>query len=164
MILTIDDWVFEVDVTATMAYSGQEAQEHCTCGYCRNFYAAVDSVYPNLRPFLAEFGVHIEAPDELVPYEPTLMEGFYTVCGKVLQFGSKPVCIDGLSICVADPEVLHVNVFCPAPYFVLNTGFMVLPWVLEEQMEDVVSPANEPSFLEDMTNRMLCLFPENNIQ
>ena len=164
MILTIDDWVFEVDVTATMAYSGQEAQEHCTCVYCRNFYAAVDSVYPNLRPFLAEFGVHIEAPDELVPYEPPLMEGFYTVCGKVLQFGSKPACIDGLSICVADPEDLHVNVFCPTPYFVLNTGFMELPWVLEEQIEDVVSPANEPSFLEDMTNRMLCLFPENNIQ
>jgi hypothetical protein len=55
-------------------------------------------------------------------------------------------------------------VFCPEPYFALNTGFMELDWVLEEKMEDVASPANEPSFLQDMTNRILGLFPKDNIQ
>ena len=59
MIIKIDAWKFDVDLNATMAYSAQEAMDHCTCGYCRNFYASVDIVYPNLRPFLAEFGVHI---------------------------------------------------------------------------------------------------------
>ncbi len=164
MILEINGWKFDVDLDATMAYSAQEAEDHCICGYCRNFYAAVDRGYPNLRPFLAQFGVHIEAPDELIPYEPTMMEGFYAVCGKVLQFGSTPMFIDGLSVCVADPKDLHVNIFCPEPYFVLNTGFIELPWVLEEKMEDVVSPANEPSFLQDMTTRFLGLFSKDKIQ
>ena len=164
MIIEIDDWKFDVELDATMQYSAAEAAEHCTCGYCRNFYAAVDRFYPDLRPFLAQFGVDIEAPDELIPYEPTVMEGFYAVCGRVLRFGSKPMSVDGLRICIAEPDDLHVNVFCPEPYFVLNTGFMELDWVLEEKMEDVASPANEPSFLQDMTNRFLTLFHNDNIQ
>ena len=164
MILKIDDWVFDVDLAATMTYSLQEAQDHCTCGYCRNFYAAVDGVCPGLRPFLAQFGVHIEAPDELIPYEPTLMEGFYAVCGRVLRYSSKPMSVDGLCIGMAGPDELHVNVFCPEPWFVLHTGLMELPWVLEERMEDVVSPANEPSFLRDMTSRLLGLLPKDDLQ
>lgn len=164
MMIKIDDWEFNVDLDTTMAYSSQEAEDHCICGYCRNFYAAVDMVYPNLRAFLARFGVCIEAPDELIPYEPTAMEGFYAVCGSVLRFGSKPMSVDGLSICIAEPADLHVNVVCPEPCFVLNTGIIELPWVLDEKPEDVVSPANEPSFLQDMTNRILGMFPEDNIQ
>lgn len=164
MIIKIDDWEFDVDLDTTMAYSSREAEDHCTCGYCRNFYASVDKVYPNLRRFFAQFGVDIEAPDELIPYEPALMEGFFAVCGKVLHFGLKPITIDGLGISVADPDALHVNVFCPEPYFVLNTELMELPWVLEERMEDVVSAANEPSFLQKITSRMLGLFPKDHIQ
>ena len=133
MIIEIDDWKFDVDLDATMQYSAAEAAEHCTCGYCRNFYAAVDRFYPDLRPFLAQFGVDIEAPDELIPYEPTVMEGFYAVCGRVLRFGSKPMSVDGVRICIAEPDDLHVNVFCPEPYFALNTGFMELSWLLEEK-------------------------------
>ena len=115
MIVKIDDWKFDVDITATMAYSAAEAAEHCTCGYCRNFYAAVDAVYPNLRRFFAEFGVHIEAPEELIPYEPTLMEGSYAVCGRVLGVGSKPIEIDGLVIGIMQPHEIHLNTGCPGP-------------------------------------------------
>jgi hypothetical protein len=155
MIIEIDDWKFNVDIDATMAYSAEEAAAHCTCGYCRNFYAAVDWAYPDLRRFLADFGVHIEASEELMPYEPTVMDGYYAVCGKVLQFGSKPMTINGLFVTVADPKVLHMNVYCPAPFFVLNTGMMSFPWVLDEPAEEVLSTANEPEFLQKMMNRLL---------
>ncbi len=164
MIVKIDDWKFDVDITATMAYSAAEVAEHCTCGYCRNFYAAVDEVYPNLRRFLAEFGVHIEAPDELIPYEPTLMEGSYAVCGRVLGVGSKPIEIDGLIIGIMQPHEIHLNTGCPGPCFVLNTGLMELPWVLDEAMEDVISPANNPDFVEEITERILTSYPQDNIQ
>jgi hypothetical protein len=164
MIIKVDDWVFDVDLDTTMVYSAQEAQEHCTCGYCRNFYTAVDGVYPGLRPFLAQFGVDIEAPDQLIPYEPTLMDGFYAISGRVIRFGSKPMFIDGLSICVADSDDLHVNVCCPEPYFVLNTGLMELPWVLDEKMEDVVSPANDPDFLDEIASKGLTFPPNGYIQ
>ena len=51
MVLKIDDWVFDVDITATMEYSTREAAAHCDCAYCRNFYAAVDDTYPQIRRF-----------------------------------------------------------------------------------------------------------------
>lgn len=157
MILKIDDWKFDVDITATMAYSATEAAEHCTCGYCRNFYAAVDQVYPNLRSFFAQFGINIEAPEELLPYEPTIMDGYYAICGKVIQYGKQPIPVDGLYISVPDTGEANINVFCAEPYFLLNTGLMEFPWVLDEPMDQVVSTANEPSFLQKMWGRLLRL-------
>lgn len=39
--------------------------------------------------------------------------------------------------------------------FMLEVGEMVLPWVLEEDMDEVISPANEPEFLEKMYRKLL---------
>ena len=164
MIIKIDDWVFDVDLGTTMAYSAGEAEAHCTCGYCRNFYAAVDVSYPDLRPFLAGFGIDVEAPEELLPYEPTVMDGYYAVCGKVIQMGRNPMTVNGLSVTVVNTDEVHINVFCPEPYFVLNTGFLELPWVLDEAAEDVVSAANEPSFLEKISERLLNLLPKDSLK
>ena len=94
MIIEIDGWKFDVDITATMEYSANEAAEHCDCGYCRNFYASIDREYPDLRPFLTQFGVDIEAPDELLPYDfPGEMDydGYYAVCGWILTAGKEPI-------------------------------------------------------------------------
>ena len=158
MILAIDDWRFEVDITATMEYSAKEAAEHCDCAYCRNFYAAVDSTYPELRPFLAQFGVDIEAPDELLPYDfPQKMQyyGYYAVCGRIHQTGKKPIMVSGTGIRPDRFSDLHINSGCQEPYFFLNVSGINLPWVLDEPMEDVISPANEPSFLKKMWERLL---------
>jgi hypothetical protein len=155
MKIRFEDWVFDVDLSATMNYYAQEVSEHCTCGYCRNFYAAVDDRYPNLRSFLAEFGVHIEAPDELCLYEPTIMDGYYAVCGEIIHHGRQPICIDGLSI-VAEAGDLNVNSGCPAPVFFLHTGFIELPWVLDEPQEEVLSTANLPDFFDRIVCRTLC--------
>ena len=157
MILKIDDWIFDVDISATMEYSANEAAGHCTCGYCRNFYATVDTVYPELRPFLAQFGVDIEAPDELMPYDGVneiVCDGFYAVSGRILQVGKKPLEAADIEIHPEQHNTLHINTSCPSPYFFLNFEKLTLPWVLGEPMEEVVSPANEPSFLKRMWDRL----------
>ena len=69
MRLQLADWVFEIHMDATMQYSAAEAAEHCDCAYCRNFYAALDARYPDLRGILGQFGADAEAPEELMPFD-----------------------------------------------------------------------------------------------
>ena len=165
MRICIDDWEFAVDMTATMAYSAGEAEEHCSCAYCRNFYAAIDSAYPQLRPFLTQFGVDVEAPDELIPYEPpTQMVAFYGVSGKIMRTGSKPLSAGNLCIYPETAETAQVNTFLSEVYFFLRTDMMQLPWVLDEPMEDVISPANEPSFLKSSIDKFLSFFGKSNFE
>lgn len=163
MILQIDDWKFEIDMTATMEYSSTELADHCDCAYCRNFYAVIDGVYPNLRPFLAQFGVEIEAPDELMPFTSTLVECRYAVSGTILQDGLQPIVVDGVKVLPFSAEKALMNTACPQPYFVLSVRTMDLPWVLDEPMDDVISPANEPSFLKKMLYKLLKKQPNSDI-
>lgn len=152
MILQIDDWIFDLDLERTMEYSAAEASEHCTCGYCRNFYAAVDEFYPNIRPFLTRFGVDIEAPDEQMPYDldgKTYYDSVYMVYGRITKVGEKPIALDNILVL---PSVNHSG---PKPSFSLDVSTVVLPWVLEESLEETLSPANEPSFLKKMWGRLL---------
>ena len=165
MHICIDDWVFAVDMTTTMAYSAGEAEEHCSCAYCRNFYTAIDSVYPQLRPFLTRFGLDVEAPDALIPYEPpTQQVAYYGVAGKILQIGSKPLSAGKLLIYPETAEVAQVNTFLSEPHFFLRTDMMQLLWVLDEPMEDVISPANEPSFLKSSIDKFLSIFGKSGIE
>lgn len=150
MLLQIDDWKFDIDMEATMAYSAKEAADHCTCAYCRNFYAAVDSTYPHLRSFLAQFGLDIEAPDEMYPivdgnvcYDPV-----YAVYGKILKSGSYEMAA-GLVNIVARPAEDRNDCFMLECYEVF------LPWILDEPIEDVISPANEPTMLEKLWDKLL---------
>ena len=154
MILGLDDWKFDVDIARTMAYSASEAAEHCTCAYCRNFYAAVDQDCPQLRPFLARFGIDVEAPDELMPYDiqdRMAYEGKYAVFGKIIQFGKDRISVGNASIWPMNDR----NLDLPEPHFVLSLEELMLPWVMAEPLKDVVSPANEPSFLQEMWVRLL---------
>lgn len=155
MILEIDGWKFDIDLPATMEYSAAEAADHCTCAYCRNFYEAIDDSYPDLRPFLAQFGINIEAPDELMNFEPTLYLGAYAVTGRILRFGTGPIRISGAAVLPETSREAMVNAGCQQPYFVLTVGLLTLPWILDEPPEDVVSPGNEPSFLRKMWNKLL---------
>ena len=150
MILQLDDWKFDIDMARTMEYSAAEAAEHCDCAYCRNFYAAVDEAAPELRGFLVKFGVDIEAPEEMLPmidgdimYDPT-----YRVYGKILQYGQYEMQV-GLSNAIArTPENQQ-------DYFLLDCFEVIIPWVLDEPLEEVISPANEPSLLKKMWDRFL---------
>lgn len=146
MILQMDDWAFDVDIAKTMAYSASEAAEHCTCAYCRNFYATVDSACPGLRQFLAQYGVDVEAPEEMYPiYIGNQFVRYslaYVVYGRIIKATQTrkeliPAHID-YSVKVSDDAEDH---------FILELHEIGLPWVLDEPVENVVSPVNETSFL-----------------
>ena len=145
MRLSVDGWLFDVDITRTMAQSTQDAQDHCTCGYCRNFYQSIDSSYPGFRGVLGQFGVNLEAPELLFPLEPTVYFAAYRVWGKVLRKGRTPLALDSVPLRVDEQE--HS--------FLISTGAMKLPWVLEEAMEDVISPVNDPEVFWEMFDDFL---------
>ena len=42
MEISVGDWLFDVNLPLNMEISAAQAKDHCMCGYCRNFYAAVD--------------------------------------------------------------------------------------------------------------------------
>lgn len=155
MRIELADWHLEVDVTLNMELSGAQAADHCTCGYCRNFYEAIDQVCPTLRPFLAKFGLNIEGPDELCPLEPTIYEATYIVQGNILQQGTTPLRIDGIPFKIRSSEASDMRTEHPVPYFTLCFGLIELPWVLSEPMEDVISPANEEEYLRRIETKLL---------
>lgn len=146
MKLTIDDWEFDIDAQRTSEHSSFVVSEHCTCGYCENYYRTVSGVYPSLPAFLARFCVHVDGPSEMYPIEPTLYLSGYRIYGRVLRAGNGPMMVDGIPI-IADIR--------DGEQFMLEVGEMELPWVLEEDMDEVISPANEPEFLEKMYRKLI---------
>ena len=155
MILSLDDWQFEIDLEQTMARSAAEASEHCTCAYCRNFYAEADHACSKLRPMLAQFGLDLEAPDTLYPYDISndrmCYEGKYVVFGRIIRYGRHSIDCQGADLLPMEDDESLVQ----EPYFVLSLEGLALPWVLDEPMREVISPANEPGFLKKMWQRLL---------
>lgn len=146
MIITLADWVFFVDKEATIAYTLKCSTDHCTCAYCRNYYESVDRAHPTLRPFLEQMGILLEGPCEVMPFEPTLVMVCYRVTGTIKQFGNACMHVDGVPLI---PESSNDGTF------LLWVGEMELPWIQNEPMEDVLSPANEPAFMERMMQKWL---------
>lgn len=141
MILNIADWTFDVDVKATRVHTTNNAADHCTCGYCKNYYETVVCTYPELASFLEQFGVNIHGPSELMPFAPVLLLACYRVHGRILRWGSAPLFVENLSVTVETADT---------GTFFLWVGEMELPWLQEEDMDEVVSPANLPEFLDRM--------------
>lgn len=146
MKLRINDWEFEIDEQRTAEHSSLVVSEHCTCAYCENYYRTAGRVYPGLPAFLKRFCVHIDGPSEMYPIEPTLYLSGYRIFGRVLRAGNGPMMVDGVPVNadIRDSE-----------QFMLEVGEMPLPWVLEEDMGEVISPANEPEFLEKMYRKLM---------
>ena len=141
MILEAADWRFQVDVEKTRQRTSKYSFEHCQCSYCKNFYDAIDLAHPTLRPVMEQFGVNLEGPSELMPFEPTLMMACYRVDGQILQWGKTAMSVNGVPIV---PELGDEETF------LLWVGEMEIPWLQKEAVEDVVSPANLPEFLSRM--------------
>lgn len=146
MILSLGDWQFRVDVSATAEHTTKNASDHCLCGYCKNYYDTVSMCYPGLEAFLQTFGVNIGGPSELMPFEPTYLLVCYRVQGEILAWGSELLYADGISI---QPEPAGEE------SFFLWVGELSVPWVQEEDMDEVISPANLPEFLERMEQMWL---------
>ena len=146
MVLRVNDWIFDIDEEKTKEHSSFALKSHCTCGYCVNYYTCADKAYPDLRTFLEQFFLELEGPSEFYPFEPTLCLLAYKVYGTIRQVGNGPIMIDGLPVM---GEVIDEDMFK------LVIGEISLPWVLEEDMDEVISPANEPEFLEKMYQIMI---------
>ena len=146
MTITVEDWVFDIDPVKTKEHTNFAVNSHCTCGYCENYYQAVDQVCPDLRIFLDRFFLDVEGPSEMYPFEPTLCFLAYKVFGRIVQVGNGPIMVDGVPV---------MGQIIDESTFKLEVGELELPWILEEDMDEVVSPANEPEFLERMYRIMI---------
>ena len=156
MILQIADWVFDVDIAATLDYSAHLWEDHCTCGYCRNFYETLDIAYPSLKVFLKQFGMNSLTPEEMSPIEPTLCLISYCISGTIVKRGIYPVDTGEVVFTVStDRENPLYEPPFGKPFFVLTSGLLELPWVLDEDMDEVISPANEPEYMQRMADRLL---------
>ena len=145
MRISLNGWHFDVDITRTMIHSAEAAQGHCTCGYCRNFYRAIDATFGSIKGFLAQIGANIEVPEMLLPLDPTVYFAAYRVWGHVLQKGMLPLTVDGIPLRIDEQ----------GDSFLICAGPMELPWVIEEAMEDVVSPVNDPEVFWEMFDYFL---------
>lgn len=149
-LIHLADWCFSVNPEATTLHTMECAADHCLCAYCRNYYETLDMAHPGLRSFLARFGVIPEGPSELMPLEPAIMAACYRVTGEILRQGTVPLHLDGIPV---RPEPSENGTFF------LWVGEMVLPWIQDEDMEEVISPANQPEFLDRMARKYLQWYP-----
>lgn len=160
MIFALEDWVLDIDLESTAVYTEHLLEDHCECGYCRNFYQAVGNVYPAVTNFLKQFAADVEAPVDFLPVEPTLCVVSYAVSGNILIKGSKPIQAGNCNFRIETMDQLDYELKCPKPYFVFTSQFLELPWLLDEDMDEVVSPANEPECLERMWKKLLIDAPD----
>lgn len=146
MIISLADWEFAVDLDATWAYTRKCSEDHCTCPYCMNFYENADRVSPNLRPVLERFGIYLNGPCEVMPFEPTLVAACYRITGRITKRGEALLHVDGVPL---RPEEADETTFF------LWVGEIELPWTQKEDMDEVLSPANQPEFMDRMMQRLL---------
>lgn len=141
MVISLADWQFQVDTAATYRHTLQCSQDHCTCGYCKNYYEAAPLSYPEVPEFLSGFGVEFHGPSEVMPFLPTCVLACYRVQGRILKAGSGPLYAGEIPVLPekADEES-----------FFLWVGELLLPWLQEEDQEEVISPANLPEFMDRM--------------
>lgn len=87
-----------------------------------------------------------------MPLEPTLIAACYRITGEILTTGTAALHVDGVPI---RPEPADSSTFF------LWIGEMELPWNQEEPMDEVISPANQPEFLERMAQKVLQWYPDS---
>ena len=146
--ISIADWQFRLDRDATRDYTMKCSTDHCLCPYCRNYYETVDEAHPRLRSILDGFGIFLDGPCEVMPIEHNVILASYRVTGTIVRCGKLRLYVDDVPLI---PEMSENGTF------LLWAGPMELPWVQDIAPGDVISPANEPEFLERMTARVLTL-------
>ena len=134
--LQFGGWEFFIDLERTASYGAAEVEEHCICDDCLNFYRAIDRYYPKLRPFLAQFGVNVEAPEQMSPiamddsridYDPS-----YIVYGRIEKADSLEMVVENANVLAQwDGE---------SDYFWLHTYGVSLPWTLDKPFDGAQTP------------------------
>ena len=146
MVISLADWQFSVDVDATLTYTHKCSLDHCECPYCMNFYDNIDRAEPSLRPVLSKFGIYLNGPCEVMPFEPNFVAACYRITGQILSRGTCSLHINDVAL---RPEQADDTTFF------LWIGPLDLPWTQDEDMDEVISPANQPEFMDRMMARLL---------
>jgi hypothetical protein len=81
-----------------------------------------------------------------MPFEATYVAAAYRVTGKIRSRGEANLHIDDVPLRFEESNERT---------FLLWVGPMALPWTQEEDMDEVLSPANQPEFMERMMERLL---------
>ena len=155
MRIRLADWEFAVDAEATWDYTMKCSTDHCTCPYCMNFYENADRVQPMLRPVLRKFGIYLNGPCEVMPFEPTLAAACYRVTGQIEKQGASFLYVEDIPL---RPEKADDKTF----FFWV--GPLELPWTQDIPCEDVESPANQPEFMDRMMQRLLMWADEDELR
>ena len=145
-----NNYKFYVDIEKTKEY--YKTHSLCDCVCCRNYYKQIEKELPKLKEFLADFGVDISKPDEIMSVEN---EGFidylnvdYTVCGNVINMSEYEIDIyDNLFLNVVVTEGFASPNEQTGEYFTLSVTNIRLPWVLEVPIPTTIKlkPKNEAS-------------------
>ena len=155
MFIHINDWKFHAFSVSNKRFYTQKLEDRCECAWCRNFYQSLDSAYPDLRPFLDQFGIIMEAPSEIIALSPTLCTCYYVVCGSISERGSEDIVINGVTISPLTKEEALVNTDMEGPIYFLQVGAISLPWVLDEPMEQADSPAKGKNMIQRLLRRWI---------
>ncbi|MBQ6831929.1 MAG: hypothetical protein IJO28_04770 [Oscillospiraceae bacterium] len=131
-----DEYIFEVDIEKTIEYYKTHLLCECVC--CENFYAQIKGKFPKLEAFLADFGVDIAKPDEIMSFELDHTMQYigvdYTVCGKVATMGQYEIDIqDNLFFSLVITDGFASPNEQTGDYFTISiSNIFELPWVLDK--------------------------------
>lgn len=135
---TFGNYRLLVDVEKTRAWYAAhgEIAGGCSCAYCRNFAAAIQTVLPEIKAFFDDLGLDIRKPREAIAWGPGVgglnpYEGLYHLAGAVRgESGSEIELAEGFQVNFdEDCDLLPENF--PRPCFQCNVS-MRLPWLLKE--------------------------------
>lgn len=132
----MDDWEFDVDITGTRNY--YDTIIPCDCDPCSNFQRTVQKYYPQLDPFLSQFGICITHPEECCWWEGSKKETsvsyvvYYTLNGEVISESSYEIDLDqGIHIVVQNYKKPDKDSSAETSYFVFGVFNIELPWTCD---------------------------------
>lgn len=118
-------------------------ESQCDCAYCRNYYKAFKTKYPESSKLIEFFGLSVDFPLEIMPLDFDKINkemgyiSYYPVKGKLDE--------DGLILNIEELEIKflkgsYLNNPCPNPkmedpYFLIEISGIKLNWVLDEEID-----------------------------
>ncbi len=137
-----DNFVFSIDSEKTRQYYLKNSL--CECCACRNLYAQINNISPELSQFFSEFDIDICRPDECADidmgeYVDYLFVG-YTVVGNIETDGKYEKDIGDFHITISKGDTPYdwfPNEQKEPCFFVSVTGIS-LPWIVDKPDSDSV--------------------------
>lgn len=151
-IINIGIYSMDIDVEKTARFYDRRRGPSCDCAGCRNFNRAVHILPEPVQEFFRRFGVDPANPAEMSAYvsrdgNATYYNGFYHVCGKILEGRQPMVKVAEKRYELDERYVIHLDKETSAYFteevYLLDKNFpepaiqlefdCTLPWLLDEK-------------------------------